>query len=203
MLGLMKGLMRRIYDCRKCKAFEMILIDKPKPCLEFKIHDGLKDREVEAVFFAESPPPEGYFYDERRFRKGSLREGLLSLLGITIKGFKERYFLTDSLKCRVRKNGDIRNRQTENCLPILKEEIELFKEMGIRKIVLLGEIALKAFQMIEFQTLKGRSIKRDCGKIVEEAGLALFIGALPFPWNKRYWDKKTKNRLRDFLGTST
>lgn len=54
----MKDLLKRIYDRMKCKDFEMILVDEPKPCLEFGIHDGLKDSEVEAVFFAESPPPE-------------------------------------------------------------------------------------------------------------------------------------------------
>lgn len=92
----------------------MVLVDEPKPCTEFKTHNGLKDREVKAIFFGESPPPAGYFYDdERRGRTGYLREGLLSLLGTTMKDFKERYFLTDSLKCRVRKNGRIRNRQIE------------------------------------------------------------------------------------------
>jgi len=110
----MKDLQKRIYDCRRCKDFDMVLVDEQKPCLEFRIHNGLENREVEAVFFAESPPPAGYFYDnERRGRTGYLREGLLSLLGITMKGFKEKYFLTDSLKCRVRKNGGIRKRQIE------------------------------------------------------------------------------------------
>lgn len=182
----------------------MVLVDEQKPCLEFRIHNGLENREVEAVFFAESPPPAGYFYDnERRGRTGYLREGLLSLLGITMKGFKEKYFLTDSLKCRVRKNGGIRKRQIENCLPILREQVGLFQKMGIRRMVLLGQIALEAFQKTEFQTLNGRSVKGDYGKIVEETDLAFFIGSLPFPWNKQYWDAKTRNRLRDFLGIGT
>jgi len=196
----MKDLLKRIYVCRKCEDFDAVLADKPKPCLEFRVHDWLKDREVEAVFVAESPPPEGYFYDEKRSKRGSLRHGLLSLLGITMKDFKERYFLTDSLKCRVRKNGDIRKRQIGNCLLILKEEIGLFRQMGIEKIVLLGRITLEAFQKIGFKTLKGRRIKTDYGKIAEEGELTFFIGSLPFPRNKGYWDEKTKTRLNEFLG---
>jgi len=159
-----KELIQRIGKCNLCNnvKFENLINSKSKPYLEFKVYeDWVPEQDIKCLFIGESPPGRGiFFYDSST--EGPFRRNLLNILQINKSGFeglcdfKHRGFLLiDVLKCRVNKRGkSIPKLVIDNCLEIFRFEIELLSKIkNAKKIIVLGNTALKALRMIGFYEL--------------------------------------------------
>jgi uracil-DNA glycosylase len=198
-----EGLVDKIKECTLCARFgELIKVDD-KPYLKFRVYEEWIPEGLRCLFVAESPPPEGFFYDSRS--KSQLRRNLLSLLGIEKGGcegleeFRRRGFLlVDAIECRVDKRG-IKGRRSipteaiRNCSLILKDKVKLARSRGASRIVVLGSTALKALSLIGFEELRHRKVGEGCS-----LG-NFFLCALPVKGTKRLWDRpEVRKGLRRF-----
>ena len=213
----MKEFIQSIRKCSLCEREFRNLNTESKPCLE--AYEKWLPENIQCLFIAESPPSKDiYFYNCQK--EDSLRKNLLALLGISESGceglceFKQRgFFLTDSLKCRINKKNDkfrmdikgdksrkrIPTKVIQNCKSILKREIDLLsKQKGMKKVVVLGNTALKALKMVCFSELKNYRAARNCGKKIVSQGFEILIFVLPINRNSKYLGEK-EGDLRNFV----
>ena len=212
-----------ILNCNYChkRLYLGIQVLKSKPCIEYKTYDKwLKLDEtgrLNVLFIAESPlPSQSFFYNVNE--KNDLREKLLinalqfedDFEGLFL--FKHfGYFLTDAIKCRVRKkDGTIPHRIIKKCSPFLSQELSILKP---RKIVVLGQTALKALYLaskqfrekldkLRLRDIKLSYVRTHYSKIIETQTYKIFITSFPSEYFSRYrqnfWEKDL-NELRQFV----
>jgi len=174
--GSFMTLSDEIRKCTKCIDLGIASSDRlnshQKPYVQFAVEGKWKPPdEVDVLFIAESPPWNGkqrYFYnpnvgDERP----SLREKVLKYLKLnSLEEFKldKRFFLIDTIKCRLNKSKNIKPRLSINGIAktcaeqFLCREIE---ELKPQTIFVLGDIAKKALQRFsEFSELKEHKVSK-------------------------------------------
>jgi uracil-DNA glycosylase family 4 len=196
---------RNLDNCKYCgeesKAF---LREFNKPCMKSEAHHEWKPDTVNVLFIAESPPghERRYFYNMNT--RNITREKLLDLLEMKGLGkFRgEGYFLTDTIKCRLRKQGRGRSFPSyiaDNCATrFLYSEIQLLKP---KTIVLLGKTAKQRLQRFpEFEKLRTyRKVEDYCGEKIHTEHQTVIMYAFPRQRNPRVIQKILAKPLADLL----
>jgi len=195
-MGL-KELIKKIESCKICESivFNGSINVSEKPYIEYKVYEERVPNAIKCLFIAESPPGDVNTFFYYPYTNNFLRETLLKFLGINAGGeeglreFQRRgYFLIDAIECRVKKTGKgaILREVVEKCKPILSAKIELAKNRGTKKIVVLGSTALEALKMLGFSELREKRVAKNCGEVVESKGFEIFILPLPARRGAKY-----------------
>jgi len=212
-MGL-KELIKKIESCKLCESivFNGSVNVSEKPYIKYKVYEERIPNTIKCLFIAESPPGDVNTFFYYSYTDNFLREILLKFLGINagreegLREFQRRgYFLIDAIECRVKKTGKgtIPLEVVETCKTILSAKIELAKNRGAKKMVVLGSTALEALRMLRFTELVGKSVTRNCGEVVESRGFKIFILPLPARRGTKYVEQcytdKVIDRLRRFV----
>jgi len=222
-MGL-KELIKKIESCKLCESivFNGSVNVSEKPYIKYKVYEEHVPNTIKCLFIAESPPGNvnRFFYNPCTY--SYLREKLFESLEINADGedglqeFKRRgYFLIDAIECRVKKTGEsaIPQEVIKNCSDFLSAKIKLAENKGARKIVILGSTALRALIELGFNELRGKSVTKNCGEVVESRiesrEFKIFI--LPLParrgakskqeekYMNQCYTKEVKAKLKRFL----
>jgi uracil-DNA glycosylase len=195
-MGL-KELIKKIESCKLCESivFNGSVNVSEKPYIKYKVYEERIPNTIKCLFIAESPPGDVNTFFYYPYTDNFLREILLKFLGINagreegLREFQRRgYFLIDAIECRVKKTsgGAIPREVIEKCKPILSAKIELAKNRGAKKIVVLGSTALEALKMLGFSELREKRVAKNCGEVVESKGFEIFILPLPARRGAKY-----------------
>jgi uracil-DNA glycosylase len=166
----------KIRLCTECIDLSLVSSDRldtcEKPYVRFGVEKKWKPDRISVLFIAESPPPNGYFYDQDEVgRSGGLRTEVLKYLGLdqSLEKFRAKgYFLLDTIKCRLKKSRSIKTplriaEISKNCASrFLREEIDA---LAPKTVFVLGKTtkqALEEFQ--EFEELKKHKITDEFDK---------------------------------------
>jgi uracil-DNA glycosylase family 4 len=186
-----KDKLRECEDCRKFgRHYEEILNFAQKASIHFNAYKICQNRNIRNLFIAEAPPWEEpkYFYNTE-IEAGALRKGLFDQLKIKdytkcgLKTFNEECFLTDTIKCRLKKTHP--NPPSEviaNCAKrFLLHDIESLKP---KNIVVLGNTAKKGLeQFSEFEALRKFRVKKDCGRKIRVKDYTVVLYVFPNDMN--------------------
>jgi uracil-DNA glycosylase len=225
----LEELIGKIKSCDRCKniIFNGYVNVSEKPYVKCGVYKTRIPDTIKCLFIAESPPGDvnRFFYNPCTHSR--LREKLFEALEIDADGeeglqeFKRKgYFLIDSIECRVKKTGEgaIPRKVIKNCSDFLLAKVKLAENKGARKIVILGSTALRALIELGSNELRGKSVIKNCGEVVESriesTEFKIFI--LPLParrgekskqeaiyvnqcYTKEGYTKKVKDELKRFL----
>jgi uracil-DNA glycosylase len=220
----LEELIGKIKSCDRCKniVFKGFVNVREKPYIKCGVYKTRIPDTIKCLFIAESPPGNvnRFFYNPCTY--SYLREKLFEFLEINADGeeglqeFKRRgYFLIDAIECRVKKTGGgaIPQEVIKNCSDFLSAKIKLAESKGARKIVILGSTALRALIELGFNELRGKSVTKNCGEVVESRmesrEFKIFI--LPLPsrrgakskqeekYMNQCYTKEVKGKLKRFL----
>jgi len=142
----LKQLENQIRKCRKCSLWK-----KAKNAV---FGEGAENSKI--IFVGEAPGRQEDL-SGRPFvgRAGQLLNHLLKISKIK----REKAFITSVVKHRPPKNRKPDKKEIKACFPYLKKQIDVINP---QKIILLGEIAFKAFfPDKKLKDFRGKSIKKD------------------------------------------
>jgi uracil-DNA glycosylase len=212
-MGL-KELIKKIESCKLCESivFNGFVDVSEKPYIKYKVYEERVPNTIKCLFIAESPPGDVNTFFYYPCTGNFLREILLKSLGINAGGeeglreFQRRgYFLIDAIECRVKKTGKgvIPLEVVKTCKTILLAKIELAKNRGVKKIVVLGSTALEALKMLGFSELREKRVTKNCGEVVKQRGFEIFILPLPARRGAKYvkqcYTDEVRAKLMRFL----
>jgi len=193
------NLTKEIQRCRKCIDQKLVSSDRldtsEKPYVRFQVEKKWKPDKVKVLFIAESPPPKGYFYSlEETGGSSGLQTEVQKYLHLdqSLEEFKERrYFLLDTIKCRLNKAKSIKAplrlaKISKNCArEFLKREID-----GLRPdtIFVLGKTAKEALEQFpDFEELREHRITDKLDKNL--SGYRVILCVFPGGQTRMHRDK--------------
>ena len=190
---------KEISKCKDCKNYANPnrFSTAKKPYVNFYVEEKWKPQLVKVLFIAESPPWQGYFYDQKTGNNQiCLRTEVLNHLNLTsLTEFRTKgYYLIDAIKCRLKKPKGQKKVPKEVLRICSKKFLETeINELKPHTIFVLGTSAKEALWRIKgFEILRNHKVTE--GYDGQFSGFRVILGVYP--------GKRTRKKYKDQIKTA-